>query len=79
MLRQVHKVTLMIVDLDQLGPDEAGTIIENVRYPNHCISPKVVSAESRLVDWNDEHPLNLRDKWREEFGRMFSASDPTPD
>ena len=38
---RVYKVTLCIVDHDKLGEEGIVIEIENVRYPNHCMSPSV--------------------------------------
>lgn len=38
---QVHKVTLTIIDFDDLGSEEIKEVIENTHYPNRCISPDV--------------------------------------
>ncbi len=38
-------------------------VIENARYPNHCISPGVVEMSGRKVAWSDGHPLNNCKLW----------------
>lgn len=68
---KVYRVVLRIVDFDDVGEDEAKTIIEGIKYPNRCISPDVVSVETRTVDWTDDHPLNMTDKCDAEFERLF--------
>ena len=56
---QVHKVELVIIDFDEVGIDDIKDILENTRYPNYCISPKVISTSSRdCGEWSDDHPLN---------------------
>ena len=55
---KVVKVELMIVDHDGIGVEEITSVLENTRYPNHCIAPRVMSLRSVEVDWSDEHPLN---------------------
>ena len=57
------KVTLCVVDHDDIGPVEIRRVIENQRYPNRCISPNVMEVESRDIgEWHDEHPLNYSEK-----------------
>ena len=70
---KVYKVTLCILDFDELGPDEISIEIENVNYPNRSIYPKVVDIDSREIGewWDDDHPLN-HDPEHIEFLRMFS-------
>lgn len=57
---KVHRVTLLVVDHDNIGEAELRVVIENQRYPNRCIAPSVLQVETREVEWSDEHPLNLR-------------------
>lgn len=73
MATKVHKVTLLIVDHDQLGADGVREVIEPTRYPNHCIGPSVMDVETREVEWDDRHPLNRYDTMRAEFERMFGV------
>ena len=71
---KVHKVTLMIVDTDQLGAKDVREVIENARYPNHCIGPKVMQIESREIEWDEgNHPINFRDTSAQEFVRLFGS------
>jgi hypothetical protein len=68
---KVHKVTLLVVDHDELGAEDVTREIESVRYPNHCISPDVMAIETREIDWTDEHPLNFTSKQRAAFDELF--------
>ena len=66
---RVYKVELMVIDFDGVG-DEIASILEDTKYPNHCISPKVTAMPWREVDWSDDHPLNgpqAEDAFREMF------------
>lgn len=74
---QIHKLTVLIVDHDELGADEVKQVLENQRYPNHCLGPHVMQMETREVEWNDDHPLNRGDTQAETFGKMFPSSDAT--
>ncbi|KKN69878.1 hypothetical protein LCGC14_0437020 [marine sediment metagenome] len=57
---KAYRVTLVIVDHDELGPDEISSVLENSRYPNHCIYPRVAHLEGLDIgEWVDSHPLNL--------------------
>ena len=71
---EVFKVVLMVVDHDEIGASELAGVMEQTRYPNHCIGPVVIHTESRVVEWHDEHPLNKSGQ-TEEFGRLFGAPD----
>lgn len=73
---KVHKIMLYVVDSDGLGGSEVASTITNTRYPNHCISPQVLSVETADAGpWSDEHPLNHRDKARAEIERLFQSND----
>ena len=76
MSEQVHKVTLLIVDHDELGPEEVSDTIECTHYPNRCIAPQVMDIETREIEWTDEHPLNLIDRAqvRAEYERLFGKA-----
>ncbi len=69
---KVYKIELMIVDHDGMDPDEIKGVIENQRYPNHCINPRVINTDVRDIgEWHDKHPLNLRSKYEDEFKKIF--------
>lgn len=69
---QVHKVTLTIIDHDEVGADEIRIVLENQRYPNRCIRPHVASIETvEIGEWSDDHPLNSHDTDKAEFQRLF--------
>jgi hypothetical protein len=71
---QVIKLEVVIIDMDGIGAEEIKSMIENQRYPNHCISPNVSKMEVREIgEWSDEHPLNSLDKQEAELCRLFGA------
>lgn len=74
-MTKVHKVTLLIVDHDQLGDTRIVDVIENTRYPNRCIGPDVMDIETREVEWSDWHPLNRRDTMRAAFEALFASKE----
>lgn len=70
---KVHRVVLCIMDFDNLGAKEVEAVLQNMRYPNRCMSPKVIETDTRDIgEWNDDHPLN-KDQWLGEFNRIFSS------
>ncbi len=74
MTMQVHKIVLTVIDFDNLGLQGVTEALENARYPNRCISPRVLRAESRDIgEWTDEHPLNKRSTADTELVRLFGA------
>lgn len=69
---KVYKVELMIVDCDGIGAEGIKEELEDTEYANHCISPEVMSCESRDIgEWSDSHPLNLLDLRDAEYRRLF--------
>jgi hypothetical protein len=73
---KAYKVTLLIIDHDKLGKEAIVNEIENVRYPNRCLSPSVMSIQSREIgEWSDNHPLNFQSRYKAEFNKLFSNKD----
>lgn len=69
---KVHKVILFIVDHDEVGAEDIKGILEETKYPNHCISPHIKSIETKDIgEFHDQHPLNLWDKCDAEYERLF--------
>lgn len=85
---QVHKIVLTVIDFDRLGAAAVCATLENARFPNDCISPSVMSIETRdCGEWSDDHPLNNRQTADAEIARLFGersserevgAPDPRP-
>lgn len=79
---KAYRVTLHITDHDELGAEEIGSVLENSRYPNHCMYPRVIGTEEADIGkWCDDHPLNrsstdLRAWW--EARHPAGASTTTP-
>lgn len=72
MKAQAHVVVLTILDLDGLDANEIKIVIENVHYPNHCMSPDVIKVQTvDLGEWDDDHPLNQSDTADAEWRRLF--------
>jgi hypothetical protein len=72
---QIHRITLTIIDFDEIGAESCKEILENVRYPNRCISPSVQSIETREIgEWGDDHPLNHNATANAEIERLFQRN-----
>jgi hypothetical protein len=68
---RAYKLTVYVIDFDGVG-EHIPEVIENQKYPNHCISPSVAKVESADIGtWHDEHPLNHGDTAPEEWQRLF--------
>ena len=70
---EVHKVTLIIVDVDEIGASNVKRYLESTKYPNWCMHPDVKQIETRECgEWGDEHPLNHHATADAELARLFS-------
>jgi hypothetical protein len=74
-MMKVYRVELLVVDHDNIGADSVRQELENARHANRCISPSVMSVDTREVEWDDSHPLNYTGKQEAEFRRLF-AKEP---
>jgi len=73
-MMKAHVVTLTIIDMDDIGAEEIKVVIENVHYPNRCISPDVVNIETADIgEWDDDHPLNSNETAGAEWHRLFPS------
>lgn len=71
---KAYKLEILIIDHDELGPDEIVSEIERANYANDCISPDVKSIIGvDIGEWDDDHPLNKRDLCEEYYNRFFGA------
>lgn len=70
---KVHKIVLLVINNDDIETDqEIVNIIENVNYPNDCLSPHVMAISTREVEWSDDHPLNKSDTQEAAFRELFN-------
>lgn len=69
---KAYKIELLILDFDQLGGDEIKSVLQNVRYPNDCISPSAMRIEEADIGpWSDDNPLNSGNTRATEYARLF--------
>ena len=73
---KVHAVVLLVVDHDDIGAREIQVVLENQRYPNDCVSPRVMHVDTRTVEWTDQHPLNSTRTQRAAFEELFGDKEP---
>lgn len=72
---KAYEITLRIIDLDGIGPQDIRHVLENARYPNHCIAPNVHHIrEAEIGEWSDDHPLNKNSTADAEWSRLFPSS-----
>lgn len=69
---QLIQMTVTVIDFDGLGADEVAKTIENTRYPNWCISPKIREIKVHDIgEWTDDHLLNLKSTCDAEYERIL--------
>jgi hypothetical protein len=72
MKAKVYKIVLSIVDLYNVPEEDVRYFLENVKY----LYPSVISLETRdIEEWDDNHPLNQKDTFKEEFERLFNGNN----
>lgn len=70
---KAHKLTVLVIDFDGVGPEDIKTILENQNYPNHCMSPNVKEIQTvDIGEWHDGHPLNKHETSEAEYNRLFN-------
>ena len=73
-IMEVHKITLIVIDHDEVGADGIKEMLESTKYPNHCMAPDVRLIETvDIGEWTDEHPLNYLTSREAELGKLFPS------
>lgn len=54
MSTKVYKMTVLVIDHEDMGEEETREAIENARY----LFANVLDVQTAEVDWHDDHPLN---------------------
>lgn len=68
----VHRLIVSVIDHDSLGAAGVASALENSRYANDCINPRVRTVETRDIgEWDDAHPLNNSRTAPEAFRKLF--------
>lgn len=73
---RAYKLEILVIDYDEVDQgtgEEIKELIENQKFPNYCINPRVMAIQSADIGpWTDDHPLNKRDTSESEYRRIFS-------
>jgi hypothetical protein len=71
---KVHKITLYVIDFDDVGVDAVKEELKNTEYANHCINPLSLSSHTRDIgEWSDDHPLNFFTTRDTELNKLFTS------
>lgn len=72
---KAYKITLLVIDHDEIGREAITDALEHTHYPNHCIAPDVRAVEEADIgEWTDDHPLNRRDTADAAYQALFQAA-----
>lgn len=72
---KAYKIEILVIDFDELGESQIKTELENVNFPNDCVSLNIKSiTEKDIGEWTDEHPLNKRATCDAEYQRLFTQT-----
>ncbi len=72
MSTKVHKIEILVVDIDDVGAEEIKSVIKDQKYPNYCISPRVMMIQTVETEWSDDHPLNKWATMAQAYRDLFS-------
>ena len=71
---KAYKIEILVIDFDGLGKDGIEQEINNVRYPNDCLSLDVKNIiEKDIGEWHDDHPLNNGETYQSEYLKLFGT------
>ena len=68
---KVFKLEVLIIDEGVSDEDEAVSIIDETRYPNHVNVSAVTCREAEIGEWYDNNPLNYEVSQKAEMNRLF--------
>lgn len=69
----VYKIKLYVIDSDDIGKKEVKHLLEETRYPNHCMNPTIYNIQTRVINWTNDHPLNYNDTYKEAYEKLFHS------
>jgi len=68
----VYKIEILVINHDEMSEKDIVRSIENAKYPNRCISPRVKRMTVRVIEWDaGNHPLNINSKHDEAYRELF--------
>ena len=68
---KVFKLEVLIIDADINSIEEAESIIDTTRYPNHTNVRAISCREADIGEWEDSNLLNNSDTITGEIERLF--------
>ena len=72
---KAYKITILVLDHDEIGRDGIVNAVERTKYPNRCIAPSVQDIEeAEIGEWHDDHAMNHHSTRRGEYQRIFAPA-----
>ncbi len=69
---KAYKVTVLVIDHDDVGQEAVERSLEKSDYTNDIIDPMIMEIEQREIgEWGDSHPLNIYSQRRGEYEKLF--------
>ncbi len=69
---KAFKLEVLVIDMDDIGEEAIRSEIEDTKYSNYCIAPKVRTIRAQDIgEWSDDHPLNKHATSDTEYRRLF--------
>lgn len=72
MSTKVYKITLLVIDLEDMGEEQTREALENARY----LYASVLDTQTAEVEWHDDHPLNMGNAERAQAVESLFSTEP---
>lgn len=72
MKAKVYKIVLCVIDHENMAEETVHYELENTKY----VDSQIIRSESREIEeWDDDHPLNKKVTFLQEFERLFNGNN----
>lgn len=69
---KAYKIEILVIDDEEVGPEQIKEYIEDANFPNYCLALKVKNMiEKEIGEFNDDHPLNKKVTCEAEYKKLF--------
>jgi FKBP-type peptidyl-prolyl cis-trans isomerase 2 len=65
---KVYKFEVMVLDFEDMGEEEIKHLLENNRF----LHAHAMSAKSKEIEWDDDHPLNKCGTMARAYADLFA-------
>jgi hypothetical protein len=72
---KAYKIEILVIDHEEVGPEQIKEYIEDAKFPNYCFGLKVKNMiEKEIGEFNDDHPLNKKVTCEDEYKKLFGET-----